>query len=326
MKKTTILFSFLITFIVVSSCSNPDINLNQTNQENALENIGVEHNKFMVEFTNNFEKSYANGEWEKIEFLSDRHKKKFCEIMNISFKNLYPDSESSVEFQMEIFDKLDMNEWYDGDNKTGLDIAKEVLGGNLATDILEAKNILKKNTTSKDAEYTINFLEEIYSVASKNYSNKQETFEVINRVVKKHEDLILSETWLPEETYALGSLAIGKHSSEFWSNYDFSLYSSKSIYNKSSFKLNAGPGDGWIVAADVTGFVVGGVIGAIVGVSITISGVGFTLPAGVGAFLLGKAIGAFSASTFALTVVAIFDAWSNYFEKHQSYNNVKFNE
>lgn len=138
----------------------------------------------MLEFTNHLEKSYERGEWDNIEFLSVDHKKKFSEIMNVTFNNLYPESGSTIELQMEIYDKLDLNEWYDGDNRTGLDIAKEVLVGNLASDIIKAKNVLKKNTTSKDAEYTINFLEEIYTVASKNLSTKQETFDEINKVVK----------------------------------------------------------------------------------------------------------------------------------------------
>ncbi len=312
MKKTTKLITFLISLIVLLSCSKEDISINKVNQENPLENIGIEHNRFMLEFTNHLEKSYESEEWDNIEFLSVDHKKKFSEIMNVTFNNLYPESGSTIELQMEIYDKLDLNEWYDGDNRTGLDIAKEVLVGNLASDIIKAKNVLKKNTTSKDAEYTINFLEEIYTVASKNLSTKQETFDEINKVVKKHENLILSESWLPQETYALGSLAIGKYSSEFWNNYDYSHYANKSNNKTSLKKKLEDPGDGWIVAADVAGYVIGGAIGAVIGIEITIFSVGIALPVGLTAFIAGKLIGSFMASSAALTAQAIFNAWSDY--------------
>lgn len=122
----------------------------------------------------------------------------------------------------------------------------------------------------------------------------------------------MSESWLPQETYALGSLAIGKYSSEFWNNYDYSHYANKSNNKTSLKKKLEDPGDGWIVAVDVAGYVIGGAIGAVIGIEITIFSVGIALPVGLTAFIVGKLIGSFMASSAALTAQAIFNAWSDY--------------
>ena len=117
--------------------------------------------------------------------------------------------------------------------------------------------------------------------------------------------MILSEEWNSNETYALGALAVAKHSVQFWKNYDFSVFENSKLA-KASRKKEANPRSSIIVGADVAGYVVGGVVGA--------TGGSFAGPAGtVGGFLGGKAAGAWAGSAAAATAIAIYDAWSDFF-------------
>lgn len=168
-----------------------------------------------------------------------------------------------------------------------------------------AKTNSKNATSNKEQEFTNNLLQDIYEVSSKGYNSEEEAYIALEEVVKKHEKLILSEEWSSEETYALGALAVSKHSVQFWKNYDFSVFENSELSKSSKIK-ETNPRSSIIVGADVAGYVVGGVVGG--------TGGSFLGPAGtVGGVLGGKAAGAWVGSAAAATAIAIYDAWDDFF-------------
>ncbi len=303
-KTLYILIVFVSTILTVG-CSKDEQENFDTNTEliNPMEYIGVEHNLFMKDFTNNLEKSYKNKKWSKASFLSDKYVTQFSSVMNESYHNRYKLSTSTVEYQKNVYNQLNLNEWFDNDNTTSLDLAKSVMSR--GTHLKSAKTKSKNAASNKDQEFTNNLLQDIYEVSSKGYDSEKEAYIALEEVVKKHEKLILSQEWTPEEKYALGALAVSKHSVQFWKNYDFSVFENSAL-SKSYSKKETNPRSSIIVGADVAGYVVGGVVGG--------TGGSFLGPAGtVGGFLGGKAAGAWAGSAAAATAIAIYDAWSDWF-------------
>ncbi len=301
MKKVFITLGILISAIIVlQSCKKEELE-NYTTKKNPLEYVGIEHNKFMRQFTIELKKS--EKKWKKIDFLSDEYETFFSSIMNDAYHNCYDSSTSTIEFNKGVYKQLNLKEWFDGDSINSLDLAKAVMNeGSLIT---TSKSNLKEKATIKDEKFTMALLQDIFEVSSKKYNSKQESFNALEKIIKKHENLILSQDWKKEETYALGALAIAKYSTQFWKNYDFSL-SKNSIFPNYYKNKEMAPSSSIIVGADVAGYVIGGVIGGVSG-----SAVG---PAGtIGGVLGGKAIGAWTGSAAAATALAIYDAWSDFF-------------
>lgn len=252
---------------------------------NPMEYVGIEHNKFMEKFTYNLELSINKNEWNEVPFLSENFKTNFAKIMNDSFHSSYTESTSTVATQIDYYNQLDMNEFFDNDSTHELNLAESVLNS---------------KATLKDKEYTMNLLKDVYD-AINNSTNDEEAYIELTKVIVKHENLILSENWKSDEDNALGALAVAKYSSEFWKNYDITKIT---ISNGALNRRN--PRSSVIVGADVAGYVVGGVVGA--------TGGSFAGPAGsVGGFLGGKALGAWAGSGAAATAIAIYDAWSDFF-------------
>ena len=305
------MFTLLISTSFFNSCSPDGINGIETNvvNKNPLEFIGVEHNKFMSKFTKRLEDRYKKKKWSNIEFLSDNYVTELSTLMNSSFHDTYEKSTSTIETQKSIYNQLNLNEWFDGDEYTSLDLAKEVLkNGNYTT---LAKKTLQSKASKKDEEYTNNLLNDIYEVSAKEYNSKEESFSALTKVIEKHEKLILSENWSSDENYALGAIAIAKYSTQFWENYDFSIFENSKIANKSSRKKqDPGIRSSIVVGADVAGYVIGGVVGGVFGTVIGPYTFGAGTLAGV---FLGKAVGGFVASGVALTAIGIFDSWSDFF-------------
>lgn len=262
---------------------NENSNLRNRMDMNPFEYVGVEHNLFMEKFTKHLEESYQNGEWNDIEFLNEAYKIKFSEIMDLAYHSQYEYSTSTVSYQMDIYDQLDLDEWYDGDEITPIDLANDVL---------------ENNASLKDKEFTLNLLNDIFQTTNNITDNELALIE-LEQVILRHEELILSEEWQENEDYALGALAVAKHSLIFWRDYDFTK-----ITNYHAKGRN--PRSAIVVGADSAGFVIGGGVGAASG--------SFLGPAGtVGGFLGGKAAGAWAGSTAALTAIGIYDAWNDYF-------------
>lgn len=281
----------IIGIITLNSCNDESMTENVNNTEsssiiyqkrsglkNPLEYVGIEHNEFMSKFTYNLETSRNNGDWNNVLFLSEDYKENFAKVMNQSFHSCYSESTSTIQTQIDFYDQLNMNEFFDNDSTHELNLAESVLNS---------------KATQKDKEFTMNLLTDVYNVIN-NATDDVNAYIELEKVIIKHENLILSENWSSNEDYALGALAIAKHSSEFWKNYDLSKISSSN------------PRSSIIVGADVAGYVVGGVVGA--------TGGSFAGPAGtVGGFLGGKAAGAWIGSGAAATAIAIYDAWSDFF-------------
>jgi hypothetical protein len=315
MRKILKTTTLLLLVIILPACSSEDIMIqkNNTSLLNPLEDVGIEHNKFVSKFMFNLEESHKRGDWSKIQFLSDDYKTQFSTVMNDSYHDIYPKSESTIDIQKKIYNDLNLNEWFDGDNYTGLDLAKKVLNEGVHSDIRKSKNVLKNKATPKDAEFTSNLLDDIYTASAMQYSSKKEAYEALEKVINKHEKLILSQKWKSEENYALGALAIGKHSTQFWKNYDFSVFknNSKSVKSDKSSQAKQ-QGNPIIVAADIAGYVVGGVIGGALGITITIGSWSYGIVPGVMAFIYGKMARAFAASAFAASAIGIYEAWSDW--------------
>jgi len=247
---------------------------------NPLEYIGIEHNLFMEEFTSLLISS--KNEWKNIEFLSNEYETKFSSIMNDAYHTRYLNSNSTISSQKQNYNDLNTNEWFDGDDITSVDIAE---------------NVLIQKATYRDRIFTMNLLTDIFN-AIDNGQSDLEGFNALEKIINKHENLILSENWEPEEKYALGALSVAKHSTMFWKKFDLSAF------NNSSKSRN--PRSSIIVGADVAGYVIGGVVGGTAG--------SFAGPAGtVGGVLGGKAGGAWLGSAAAATAIAIYDAWSDFF-------------
>lgn len=278
----------LVSFIAFYACSEDTINNDAQQTEivknaytNPLEYIGVEHNNFMLDFTRKLEDSFLNGEWNRAAFLSDDYKRIFANTMNNAYHSRYTQTNSTVSYQKQVYDQLDLSEWFDRDNVTSLDLAAAVLND---------------RATSRDREYTLNLLHDLFNAAN-NAATNAEIFDAIKAVVTAHEQRILSQHWNDNEEYALGALAVAKYSAEFWKNYDFAVFTRGAERD---------PRSGIIVGADVAGYVVGGVVGGTAG--------SFAGPAGtVGGVLGGKAAGAWAGSAAAATAIAIYDAWCDFF-------------
>ena len=99
--------------------------------------------------------------------------------------------------------------------------------------------VLKNKASNKDEEFTNNLLTDIFTVSSKQYDSDEVAYDGLEKVIKEHEVLILSQNWTSEEKYALGSLAVAKHSVEFWRNYDFSIFSESKVGKNFYSKENA---------------------------------------------------------------------------------------
>lgn len=308
------IFTLLFSATIFIACSNDNETEIDTVSElqNPLEFIGIEHNKFMKEFTSQLEDSYKKNQWSKVKFLSDDYVTQFSSVMNDSYHKSYKKTTSTVEIQKNVYGQLNLNEWFDNDNETSLEMAKSVL--RKGTHSKKAKEVLKNKASNKDEKFTINLLEDINTTSTKSYSSEEEAYKALEEVVMKHEKLILSQEWSSEEKYALGAVAVAKHSVQFWKNYDFSVFSNSKIARKHSSKNDDeeedDPRSSIIVGADVAGYVVGGVVGGVAGVAVGPVTLGAGTVAGV---LGGKAVGAWAGSAAAATAIAIYDAWSDFF-------------
>ena len=303
------IFTLLFSATIFIACSNDNKTAIETVSElqNPLEFIGIEHNKFMKEFTSQLEDSYKKNQWSKVKFLSDDYVTQFSSVMNKSYHKSYEKTTSTIEIQKNVYGQLNLNEWFDNDNETSLEMAKSVL--RKGTYSKTAKEVLKNKASNKDEEFTINLLEDINTTSTKSYSSEEEAYKALEEVIIKHEKLILSQEWSSEEKYALGAVAVAKHSVQFWKNYDFSIFGDSKLSKSYSAKADD-PRSSIIVGADVAGYVVGGVVGGVAGVAVGPVTLGAGTVAGV---LGGKAVGAWSGSAAALTAIAIYDAWSDVF-------------
>ncbi|WP_035664061.1 hypothetical protein, partial [Flavobacterium sp. ACAM 123] len=171
------------------------------------------------------------------------------------------------------------------------------------------KEVLKNKASNKDEEFTINLLEDINTTSTRSYSSEEEAYKTLEEVIIKHEKLILSQEWSSEEKYALGAVSVAKHSVQFWKNYDFSIFGDSKLSKSYSAKSDD-PRSSIIVGADVAGYVVGGVVGGVAGLAVGPVTLGAGTVAGV---LGGKAVGAWAGSAAAATAIAIYDAWSDFF-------------
>jgi hypothetical protein len=288
MKKNVFRTVFVLLFVVSMgfyACSEDATNT-ETDQTvtpkatfvNPLEYVGIEHNEFMQVFTQKLEESFHNGQWDRVAFLSNDFKYTFSSVMNDAYHMRYTQTNSTVAYQMSIYDQVNINEWFDGDNNTSLDLAA---------------NVLNSNATPRDRDFTMNLLHDLFVAG-----NSPDAFNAVGAVINHHEQLILSETWTPNEDYALGAIAVAKYSKIFWESYNFSVFS----YGAE----DVDPRNATIVGADAAGYVIGGVTGGTAG--------SFAGPAGtVGGVLGGKAAGAWVGSAAAATAFVIYDAFVDFF-------------
>lgn len=227
--------------------------------------------------------SYCNGDWDNITYRSQEHYSLMSDIMRSSHDHVFTGSVLEVQSFDEMLEDMDIDEWFDGQNLDVLDIAD---------------NVLSDSASQKDALYTMNLLNDLFSVSTV-ASSRAEAFEMLDSVILEHEVIILNETWENHETYALGALAVAKYSNKFWKNHTLSFTCSVSLRSPD-------PRSSAVVGADAAGYVVGGVVGGVSG--------SFAGPAGsVGGFLGGKFAGAWIGSGAVGTAITIWDSFTDFF-------------
>lgn len=156
-----------------------------------------------------------------------------------------------------------------------------------------AQKVLNEHASEHDRTFTMNLLNDVYSKVYNSRDDK-EAFANLESVISYHERVILSEKWNSDENYALGTLAVIKHSTNFWKSYNFSTFSNVKAPNARN--------------SAVVGYVVGGVTGAA-----TATG-SFLSPAGtVGGFVGGKLVGAATASATVASAIAVYDYFVDFF-------------
>lgn len=240
----------------------------------------------MEVFTQKLEESYRNRLWDRASFLSGDYKLAFARVMNDAYRARYTQTNSTVDYQLDIYNQVNLDEWFDNDATTSVDLAR---------------NVLNQRATNRDRQYTLNLLNDIF-IAAATATSDADAFQALRAVIRQHESLILSQNWGANEDYALGALAVAKYSTIFWENYDFSVFNSNDASEN-----DISPRSGLIVGADTAGYVVGGVVGG--------TGGSFAGPAGtVGGVLGGKATGAWVGSGAAATAVSIYDAFVDFFD------------
>lgn len=265
----------LILAFTFNACSSEDDEkaIIKSINSNPLEWVGIEHNMVMEEYMILLEKSRINRTFDNIDFKSIEFKNEFSDMLYDANKNYYPETEGATEMFVDVYDQIDMNSFLE--SKVNM--------------LDKATFALNKNATTKDKEFTQNLLTDIF-----NFDENNSRFNSLSQLINHHEQLILAEEWDENETYALGAVAVAKHSNNFWSNYPLTV-------NKMD-RTRAGI----IVGADTAGYVAGGVVGGISGTALG--------PAGsVGGVIGGKFVGAWIGSGAAATGIAIYDAFSTWF-------------
>lgn len=267
----------------VTNVENSNVSLqSRMGLTNPLEYVGIEHNVFMKKFTDRLESSYQNGEWNNITFSSPEYQTKFSSVMNDAFHDYYPETTSTIAFNENIYNQMDLNEWFDGDRISYRDVAINAINNDV-------------NATQKDKLYATNLLNDVFD-AINNTENDTEAFSQLDQIIARHETIILSEKWNDNEQYALGALAVAKYSTEYWRNYNFAPFLNPT--------QRRSPRNSAIVGADIGGYIAGGIAGSIGG---SILG-----PAGTfGGFIGGKIVGGFTASSITATAFAIYDAFND---------------
>ncbi|WP_029596581.1 hypothetical protein, partial [Flavobacterium sp. ACAM 123] len=81
----------------------------------------------MKEFTSQLENSYKKNQWSKVKFLSADYATQFSSVMNNSYHKSFEKTTSTIEIQKNVYGQLNLNEWFDNDNETSLEMAKSVL-------------------------------------------------------------------------------------------------------------------------------------------------------------------------------------------------------
>jgi len=281
----------LFALINLSSCTTDLQELNESktiktlsnpNPENPLEIVGVLHNEALASFMNEITTEFQNGEWDNIEYGSEEYIEQFSQTSFNALINRSFETDLSQSKIKHIYKNMNLNEW-----------SEIELYGILS----QTKNTLAKSkSTSKDKEFTTDLLNDIFEVLE-NSNSDDEALINLELVISKNENLILSQEWAENETYALGAIAVAKHSLIFWKDFDFTSI---------EIQTNGKPEKSIIVGADIAGYVVGGVVGGVSG--------SFAGPAGtVVGVLGGKVGGAWIASSAASAGIGIYKAWRSFF-------------
>jgi hypothetical protein len=295
-NKNLNFFSLIMLFLTftLNSCSE-DSKLEQLESSdlknksysaniNPMEFVGVEHNKFMTEFTALVEEHKNNGGFKDIEYLSDDFRDEMSVLLHQANNSYYPENNTTVEFYQNAYDSINIKEIFTSRNNM----------------LKSAQVVLSNQTTEKDKEFTMNLLNDILY-----YDNSNSKFKSLQDLIAYHESIILNESWKENETSALGAVAIAKHSNIFWTNSNFlnGDYEGKTTQSD--------PRSGIIVGADAAGYVIGGVVGGVAGT--TVAGVTFGAGTVVGV-IAGKFVGGFVGSGAAATGIAIYDAFTDFFD------------
>ncbi len=259
---------------------------------NPLEAIGIEHNIILTEFTRLAKISELNGEFENMTYPSIPFKSKMASLMNTTYHNVYPGSNTTELTWSNLYTIMNIDSYFQAN-------------GDVSFMFLEAESILSLHATLKDYNYTMDFLNDISELLDSPDSTLDVLVEM-QSIVASHEQAILSESWGSNETFALGTIAVAKHTCQFWIDYYIQNPSSKvdiKNYDLPVLLANKKLYKGTVAAADMIGAIVGSIKGATIGSGIC-PGAGTLV-----GYYAGKVAGGALTSSAALGIFGVIDFW-----------------
>lgn len=300
MKKLIIAIMLLIGVTAFMSCNEKSSSVveNEFTQPivytiNPLEDVGIEHNVLLTEFVRLLAISDSIGEFDNLIYPSNDFTTKLAELTNQTYLNMYQGSTSSSSYWVTLYNDMSIDTWYTD-------------SGDVTQMFQSAETELIANATYQDSMYCMNFLNDFKTLINSTSNN---SLDDLYQLIILHENSILNQSWDSTETYALGMIAVAKHSCLFWNDY-FPLFTPP-IFNKQpslqGTAVNEETKQAVVVASDVVGAIVGTIKGAAAG---TVMAPGAGTVAGM---YVGKVAGGFLASSTALGVIAVVNFWGDLF-------------
>lgn len=297
MKLRLRFFLTLLFLLIASSCSEEKLtNHKEQNHSaglivyttNPLDSLGIIHNDILEKFTIYLEEDYLDGDFVDVIFPSNDFNSNVASALNKACDSTPYFSTSSVQLQKDLQDSLNLNNWFSSSN--------------YSTMFSDVEDVLKNHVTTKDSLYTINLMNDIKDIILQGTTN--DVFDELETAINLHESLILAQSWDSSEVFALGAIAVAKHSTQFWKDFFTAPYGKKVKYNN---LLYSNGEKALIVGANAAGAIVGSIKGAIVGSALSPSA------DTIGGYFAGKVAGAFIGSGAAMTYIGVKNFWVDLF-------------
>jgi len=257
--KAKLFFSIVILLqLILISCNEKldETNVTSNNKGNKLlsystnpyDSIGIIHNEIMAYAVGLIEERVDTINFPYYNYGTNEFKEFSAKVLYDAADSAdYLCPEATTEDYEEIYDEMNLNTWFSSLTNSTDQTMDDLF------DI--ANNILLKKATIKDRYYTLNLLIDIKDTYD-NYTG-EEFFNIALTKIINHETLILAENWNENEKAALVTVAVAKHSCEFWANY---FYPENKQKNSDIILTMSGNAEaGIIMFSDVVGGTVTGI-------------------------------------------------------------------